>query len=574
MYKTKSRTITTLQGDFVFRVKHLRCPRHKHESISSSSALNNLAPSGRKYSIDIVMAVGILRWGLCLQRDQVKGYLQRRGIKIPTGMISYLSIDFLLLVEQIHQSGKGLLEKWFHKHGGMIIHVDATDEKGGNALFQIKESRTGITLYSESLISERSEYITPILRDFKKHYGNPLTIVRDMGSAIISSCEEVFPKVLNQICHYHFITALGKRIYKDIFDDLRTEIISTKIIDELRYLRKSVRVRLKESSVLLFERHELYWLHMVIDHLLYPLRNPIDYPFRLNYLEFYERVKNVYSQISSGETHNNISTLKISQYNNIIGQLDRLLRKSKIQTLVEILITLQGWYTQIRKTMRLMRKDLRENREFSHQEIEEMKRELSIQIDNIVKDGAKKGGILQRRSKLIRDNFDMRWNELFIELRDADGNFIPLRRDNNIDEQAHRSIRMGFRRRTGRSRTQNELYQLGPLIAYFSNLFNEQYRKIVLNDNEPIMSRLSEQDWSILPFERRKLFLFSDGVAIPLGDEKRNELITEFMKNNSEYPNDEYLKDWLNKMNGLICSWEMEFVDTDIKFNEIYSTRF
>ena len=231
MYKTRSRTITTLQGNFVFRIKERCCPIHKKESKVRCDILDNLAPNGRKYGIDLVLAIGLLRWGLCLQRDQVNGYLQRRGIKISTGMISYLSIDFLLLVKQIHLNGKESLENWFHKNGGMIIHADATDEKGGNTLFQIKESRTGITLYSESMISERAEYLTPVLFDFKEHYGMPLAIVRDMGSAIIRSCNAVFPEIPNQICHYHFINALGKRIYKDIFDELKSEIAVIKVIE-------------------------------------------------------------------------------------------------------------------------------------------------------------------------------------------------------------------------------------------------------------------------------------------------------------------------------------------------------
>ena len=372
----------------------------------------------------------------------------------------------------------------------------------------------------------------------------------------------------------HFINALGKRIYKGIYDELKSELSALKAIEKIRSLRKSVRLKLKESSVIFNEQHELFWLHIVIDHLLHPLRNPLDFPFRLPNLEFYERVKMVDEWLSSNEMGCRVSSLKIRQYDNLVGQLSNILKSSEVRKKIEIISVLRDWYTGIRDSMRLMRNDLGDKRELSHSKIEEMKEDLRELIEIIATNGEEKGGILQKKSKIITEDFNKRWEGLFVELRDTKGNYIPLRRDNNIDEQAHRWIRMGFRRRTGRSRTQNELYQLGSLLAYFSNLFNENYRRIVLDEKDGPLMGLLALDWEGLPFERRKLFLFSDGVNVPLKDDKRAELIIDFMQNTRGGSDDGYLEKWLKKMNDLICPWEMDFLDADSELDEIYSTLF
>ena len=58
--------------------------------------------------------------------------------------------------------------------------------------------------------SESSEYITPFLQGISDTFGEPVSVLRDMGIAIRESVSIVFPGILQLICHYHFIKALGK----------------------------------------------------------------------------------------------------------------------------------------------------------------------------------------------------------------------------------------------------------------------------------------------------------------------------------------------------------------------------
>ena len=64
------------------------------------------------------------------------------------------------------------------------------------------------------LPSENAKQIIPFLSNLKAVYGNPVAIVRDMGSAIAQAIESVFPGIADFICHFHFLRDLGKDLFE------------------------------------------------------------------------------------------------------------------------------------------------------------------------------------------------------------------------------------------------------------------------------------------------------------------------------------------------------------------------
>ena len=459
----------------------------------------------------------------------------------------------------------------FSKNGGMIIHVDATDENGGNAVFQIKEENTGITLFAESMISEKEEYITPICQKFKANFGNPIAIVRDMGSAIIKSCNKEFPDIPQQICHYHFIRALGKRIFDDIYIKFKSAISKSKILRDLTCLRKYIKLKLTTSSIIFKERHALYWLHLLIDNIHAPIKNIKDYPFQLSYKEFYERIIEAYYSFLSKDIQNCGSCIKILQLSTLTKHVHELMKNKKIQEFFSTIEQLWEWYIKIRETMGLMRKELNESKILTQEKIKKMKENLTKLLGKIQNKGKELGGVLLQKSDLIANYFQDRWNGLFIELQDKNGNYIPIHRDNNIDERAHRWIRMRIRRRTGKNRTRLEMYQIGALLALFSNLYNKDYREIICNGIDNLAKEFSTLDWNHLPKKRKKLFLRNDGTSIPIKDEIRKKLLYDYIENVVEYPlsNDEFFNRWLVKMDRYIECWNFDYVENDDSICEL-----
>jgi len=242
-----------------------------------------------------------------------------------------------------------------------------------------------------------------------------------------------------------------------------------------------------------------------------------------------------------------------------------LLKIKKIQELSSTIDQLWEWYIKIRETMGLMRNELNECNILTQENIEEMKEKLTQLIDNIQDEGRELDGLFLQKSNSIAKYFQDKWDGLFIDLKDEKGNYIPIHRNNNIDEQAHRWIRMRIRRRTGKYRTQIEMYQMGALLALFSNFYNKEYRDIICNGIENLVKEFSMLDWNRLSVERRKLFIRNDGLCIPVKDDTREELLYEFIEYNLELStmNDDFLGKWLNKIEEYIESWNIDFVDVD-----------
>ena len=47
----------------------------------------------------------------------------------------------------------------------------------------------------------------------KNLFGDPVAVLRDMSPAIKESVSDVFPGILQLICHYHFVKDLGKDVF-------------------------------------------------------------------------------------------------------------------------------------------------------------------------------------------------------------------------------------------------------------------------------------------------------------------------------------------------------------------------
>ena len=63
----------------------------------------------------------------------------------------------------------------------------------------------------------------------KKVFQDPDAVMRDMTPAIRNSISEVFPGILQIICHYHFVKDLGKNIFRN-YDGLRSAMVATKAL--------------------------------------------------------------------------------------------------------------------------------------------------------------------------------------------------------------------------------------------------------------------------------------------------------------------------------------------------------
>jgi hypothetical protein len=94
--------------------------------------------------------------------------------------------------------------------GGYILHLDGTCEGDSPNLFSGMDGIARIILDNVKLPSEKTELLIPFLRRIKRHYGDPLALVHDMGHGLMAAIDVVFPGVQDFICHFHFLRDIGK----------------------------------------------------------------------------------------------------------------------------------------------------------------------------------------------------------------------------------------------------------------------------------------------------------------------------------------------------------------------------
>ncbi len=120
-------------------------------------------------------------------------------------------------------------------------------------------------------------------------------------------------------------------------------------------------------------------------------------------------------------------------------------------------------------------------------------------------------------------------DELFVKVKDANGEEIRIIRHNGIEELNHGWSRMHIRRRTGRSRTTMEMEKYGALLAVFSNIENEEYIKTVLTDVKDFVRDMQDVSEKEL-LEARRLIRALPQYPLIRFDAERPVILKEFIK--------------------------------------------
>ncbi len=427
-----------------------------------------------------MIAIGFLRWLFNYQRNEIKLFLEGRGINVSTGEISNLSEEFLLRFYVIHKNHSSQMKKLFDKNGGYILHLDGSAESGDEITFTAKEGITGLTIDSWIMPSEGRDYIKSFLENIKDIYGSPLTVVRDMREEIAVSVSEVFPGVAQQICHYHFVRNIGDIIFKHRYEELRRVILNTNILARILSLKKNLMDGISNRERIVIA--EFYWVRLAIEYVLHPREIKSDYPFVLPYLEVMNRsveILEMFRKIVMWNAWHNKKigfVLKFNEYlKKMVDTNDVMMWYKKIQRIWK-------WFEEIRKVLRVSRELSEKGQLNSPTMANEIDQELKKTILKIRDEGRKLGGEFTAISEKIFENCQNHMDELFVKVMNKNGEEIKIVRNNGIEELNHRWSRMHIRRRTGRSRTTKEMEKYGALFAVFSNIENENYIQFILND--------------------------------------------------------------------------------------------
>ncbi len=493
-----------------------------------------------------MIGVGLLRWFLNMQREEIQLLFYARGTNISTGEISNLSEEFLLRFYALHKNHNEVMSSFFENNGGMILHLDGTGEAGDDIVFTAIDGRTGIKIDSQIMPSESTESIKPFLKNIKKSIGEPIAIIRDMSKNIKDAASEIFPNTPHLICHYHFVSNLGKLIFKEDYESFRKNMVSTHILGQLLSLKGKLSKSASDQSILV--QAECKWAAIAIEYLLMPREQPSGFPFVLPYYEIMNRmleIRNLIIKIIDWNAENNMA---VNSVLDLHENVRKLVQCDEIKKQYMILGKIWSWFETIRKILAVSRYLKDDGQKNELKTVADIRNDLHKLIEEL---NESKGNDRKLRSvsKIMVSECKKHWEELTGDIQDKNGNDVRIVRHNGIVENNHRWSRMHTRRRTGRSRTTNDMAKYGALTAMLSNLENEVYVKGVLTDVVDFVFKISRITQEEIKEARKLIKPFHNEFLIS-SDSKRFTLLKDFITilEQTEQKNKIDVRKWLNEL--------------------------
>lgn len=512
----------------------------------------------------MLLAIGFLRFALHLQRAEVQAVLARRGVEIGTGSISRLGDEFLVRFRAWFERQQSSIARVMGEElaagddtgtgedeaepvRGYTLVIDGTMEDGGEVTFRARCATRGLTLHADVLESESEEEVTRFLEHVREVYPEPGLVVRDLGTAVTNAVTEVFPGVPQQACHVHFLRAVGKQLLADPYQELRRAMLATKQPARLRRFGRAIDAPLDgfglhtdtvdEREVV--EAAFMVWARLLTEHIEQARTPASGMPFRLAYLEYFERARKGLAHTRRLLEQARRLSLVVPALLTLEEQLEALLKDPDVIRTARRVGLLNEWFEEVRSAMRLERWALSGRAdELAAIGVEEGLDELSApSIEEInrtveaMRAEARKAGLEEEWRRAVVERFERHGETLWTCL-DEDGELVEevervVRVTNGI-ERDHRDIRAGVRRRTGRKATRNELERVGEHLAVLSNLWCPWFVEHVLGgvDLRSTFLELNEEEiQERLGQLRRKRF----GECLPVAAGDREERLAELV---------------------------------------------
>jgi len=397
-------------------------------------------------------------------RHETRAFLRVKDIALSTGTISNRSLDFLLLFKQLHEAKTAEIKALIERKGGMILHMDGTHRSGGRVVFVLQEGHNGIVLDTDLIPSEAEEHVKPILSKFKKTYGSPLVIVRDMAKGLALCASNIFPDKPQQIGQVHFTRNLEKDQVTGYHKLLKHSMVKHRLTLRLRALRNAGS---GDSDI---KKLQQRWVHIAVDYLLYPVEKHVKWISRpISYIVQYYRIEEVSSLVNRLIRWNASNYFVYKPLMVLHTCLRDVLNDSEVFRHYCILDKALEWLDELRDNLRLSRKT--NLKDFTPSDIDQVTKNIRAVLARICVEGQELGGEYLKIASGINNAFESHWEELFVPDPIVNGKKVAFRRHNNGLEGSHRRTRKAIRERTGRSETNSEMEQFGDCEAFLIKLF-------------------------------------------------------------------------------------------------------
>lgn len=503
--KTRTRTVVTLaEGAFEAREVLKRCTTGGSCRTVGSEALARLVPAGQRFGYDLIVHVGLARYLGNRQRAEIRADLaERHGVSISDGSISNLCDRFLQALEALHVHRAPTLRAAMV--GGYPMHIDATCDKGKGGLFIVLDGYRDWVLACSRIASENERHLRPVVEQAVALFGEPLSTMHDLGDACTKAVRPLRERgVVDLVCHYHFLGAVGDKLFDRAYLHLGNILRGTKVRTQFRELLRDLRAysntdatgrRFGPGAI----REEL--MALVFWILEGEGRKTLRFPFALPDLDFVHRSLEAASRLgewlpgppSPPETRAMRCLERI---------LDRIRRDTRIPPTIEELVRERKAFDQLRSVLRLTDAELpgadvsRRRSALSPvgeaERLGAIEREVDKYRDDLRRRVAAEvePGWAPNPDAIILEYLDRYRPQLFGHpaIRDEAGQVEAIaERTNNPSEHFFGQKKQGLRRRVGRAHLGRDLQQQPAQAAYVHNLRHPEYVRLLCGsiDNLP-----------------------------------------------------------------------------------------
>jgi len=456
---------------------------------------------------------------------EIQAELKERNISISIRGIGYLVRKFVIYLAILHRESCDKIKQLLTLKGGYILHLDGTCEEDSPHLMCALDSISEIVLGSIKMSSESAKEIIPLLRRIQEDYGNPIALVHDMGQGIAGAIKEVFPTVLDFICHFHFLRDVGNDLLAREYTNLRKALKPHRreIIQLRKELKRTIELDphlTKEFNLCKSKPSDIFSLKLHPKVFTYALllwiqdsKSELDgygFPFDRAHLVAFKRFETMHHCLKKYQVEQ-----PCSQFARLLRLLEQAVLDPNILQAVTIMHERVQVFEQLRDAMRiaLPKGSSGLNCSGNDANITTIKQRVTaFREGKELNKAAEDCPVYQK----LLTQLDRYWDKLFadpITINTQQGQMlIQPQRTNNILEQFFRKLKKQNRRKGGMQSMTKFLKGAMADSPLVHNLQNPSYLNAILNGLPSLAARFAQVDATLL----RKDLANKDLHRVPL----------------------------------------------------------
>jgi hypothetical protein len=506
--KSKKRPVITLQAG-VFAAKEVRkqCRHNPRHPVMGSEALSRLVKPRQRYRYELIVDVGLARYLRGKQRAEIREeLLQAHRIKLSDGSVSNLCERFLHYLEALHVSRVPQFRQLLQEEG-YPLHLDATCERGKGGLMVGMNGWRRWVLMATRIPSENEGSIRPLVEETAALFGDPIATVHDLGDAMSKAVAPLRARgVPDFVCHYHFLGAVGEKLFDPPYRLLRNILRQSQVQRDLRDLLRELRhYRRSDAYAGRFGpgriREDL--LALVLWLLEGDGKKTLLYPFCLSHLEFFQRcqqaLQKAQSWVPAPRTQAERRAIK-----HLSTRINRLHHDRRFSTAVTRLEIAWQAFCELRDVLQLTNAELPNGEARKHQMAIPALEVRRLQLIETATNAYQKE--LRERlanasttspAGVILKYFEDYGKRLFGHptRRDVDGSVLAVvERTNNVAEHFFGQEKHKLRRRLGRAHLARDLEDQPAQAALAANLQYPDYVRLLCGSLENLSTAFAELD--------------------------------------------------------------------------------